>query len=165
MALFTGASAGGWAASPRFSFCRVLDTPFSGLSVTQIVPTKEVATCWAANDDGEACITNPGSMTASCGHLGSEAFTSYTSAAASLLRETERQSSTSHEPMPARHSHRHRSDAPAPTVVGVGLPLARAIAPLAGCVLRPSHMAATPMALFTGAIDGGSGRNASSIIL
>jgi hypothetical protein len=60
----------------------------SGLSVVQIVPTKEVAACWAANDDGEACITNPGSMTVSCGHLGSEAFTSYTSAAASLPGET-----------------------------------------------------------------------------
>lgn len=32
----------------------------SGLSVAQIVPTKEVAACWAANDNGEACITNPG---------------------------------------------------------------------------------------------------------
>src|SRR5450631_1162190 len=60
----------------------------SGLSVVQLVPTKEVAACWATNDDGEACITNPGSMTVSCGHLGSEAFTSYTSAAASLPGET-----------------------------------------------------------------------------
>jgi len=60
----------------------------SGTSVAQIVPTKEVAACWAANDNGEACITNPGSMTVSCGHLGSEAFTSYTSAAASLPGET-----------------------------------------------------------------------------
>jgi hypothetical protein len=39
----------------------------SGLSVAQIVPTKEVAACLATNDDGEACITNPGSMTVSCG--------------------------------------------------------------------------------------------------
>ena len=60
----------------------------SGLSVAQIVPTKEVAACWAASDGDEACITNPGSMTVSCGHLGSEAFTSYTSAAASLPGET-----------------------------------------------------------------------------
>jgi hypothetical protein len=60
----------------------------SGLSVVQLVPTKEVAACWATYDDGEACITNPGSMTVSCGHLGSEAFTSYTSAAASLPGET-----------------------------------------------------------------------------
>jgi hypothetical protein len=59
-----------------------------GLSVVQIVPTKEVAACWASNDNGEACITNPGSMTVSCGHVGSEAFTSYTSAAASLPGET-----------------------------------------------------------------------------
>ncbi len=64
----------------------------SGLSVAQIVPTKEVAACWAANDGDEACVTNPGSMTVSCGHLGSAAFTSYTSAAASLA---ETRSSTS----------------------------------------------------------------------
>ena len=60
----------------------------SGLSVAQIVPTKEVAACWAASDGDEACVTNPGSMTVSCGHLGSSAFTSYTSAAASLSGET-----------------------------------------------------------------------------
>ena len=60
----------------------------NGTSVTQIVPTKEVAACWAASDGDEACVTNPGSMTVSCGHLGSEAFTSYTSAAASLPGET-----------------------------------------------------------------------------
>jgi len=60
----------------------------SGLSVAQIVPTKEVAACWAASDGDEACITNPGSMTVSCGHLGSSAFTSYTSAAASLSGDT-----------------------------------------------------------------------------
>ena len=59
-----------------------------GQSVVQLVPTKEVAACWAANDDGEACITNPGSMTVSCGRLGWEGFTSYTSAAASLPGET-----------------------------------------------------------------------------
>lgn len=60
----------------------------NGTSVTQVVPTKEVAACWAASDGDEACITNPGSMTISCGHLGSEAFTSYTSAAATLPGET-----------------------------------------------------------------------------
>ena len=60
----------------------------SGLSVAQIVPTKEVAACWAANDNGEACITNPGNMTVSCGHFGSETFTSYTCAATSLPGET-----------------------------------------------------------------------------
>lgn len=59
-----------------------------GLEAVQIVPTKEVAACWAANDDGEACITNPGSMTVSCGHLGSDVFKSYTGAAASLPGET-----------------------------------------------------------------------------
>jgi hypothetical protein len=59
-----------------------------GLEVVQIVPTKEMAACWAGNDDGEACITNPGSMTVSCGRLGRDAFKSYTSAAASLLGET-----------------------------------------------------------------------------
>jgi hypothetical protein len=61
----------------------------SGLGTAQIVPTKEVAACWAANDGGgEACITNPGSMTVSCGHLGQDAFMSYTSAAASLSGDT-----------------------------------------------------------------------------
>lgn len=55
-----------------------------GPSVTQIVPTKEVAACWAASDDGEACITNPGSMTVSCGRVGGDLFTSYTSAATTL---------------------------------------------------------------------------------
>ena len=60
----------------------------SGLGVVQIVPTKEVAACWAANDDNEVCVTNPGSMTVSCGRLGSNAFTSYTSAAASLSGDT-----------------------------------------------------------------------------
>lgn len=59
-----------------------------GLAVVQIVPTKEVAACWAANDDGEACITNPGSMTVSCGRLSGDAFASYTGAAASLSGET-----------------------------------------------------------------------------
>lgn len=60
----------------------------SGLSVVQIVPTKEVAACWASNDDGEACVTNPGSMTVSCGRLGPGGFMSYTSAAASLAGDT-----------------------------------------------------------------------------
>ena len=60
----------------------------SGLSAVQIVPTKEVAACWAANDGGEACVTNPGSMTVSCGHLGSDGFITYTSAAASLAGDT-----------------------------------------------------------------------------
>jgi hypothetical protein len=59
-----------------------------GLNTVQIVPTKEVAACWTANDGDEVCITNPGSMTVSCGHLGPNAFTSYTSAAASLSGET-----------------------------------------------------------------------------
>ena len=60
----------------------------SGLNVVQIVPTKEVAACWASNDEGEACVTNPGSMTVSCGRLGPNGFMSYTSAAASLPGET-----------------------------------------------------------------------------
>lgn len=52
-------------------------------SQVQVVPSKERAACWAANDDGEACVTNPGSMTVSCGQLGESGFQSYTSAAAS----------------------------------------------------------------------------------
>ena len=60
----------------------------SRLAQVQRVPTKEVAACWAANDDGEVCVTNPGSMTVSCGHAGDEGFLSYTSAAASLPGES-----------------------------------------------------------------------------
>jgi|GEM_PF-1991322 len=52
-------------------------------SQVQVVPTKERAACWSANDDGEVCVTNPGSMTVSCGQLGESGFESYTSAAAS----------------------------------------------------------------------------------
>lgn len=60
----------------------------AGLDQVQRVPTKEVAACWAANDDGEVCVANPGSMTVSCGHTGDDGFLSYTSAAASLPGES-----------------------------------------------------------------------------
>ena len=60
----------------------------SRLTQVQRVPTKEVAACWAANDDDEVCVSNPGSMTVSCGHTGAEGFLSYTSAAASLPGES-----------------------------------------------------------------------------
>jgi hypothetical protein len=60
----------------------------SGSALVQQVATKEVAACWAANDDGEVCITNPGSMTVSCGHFGAGGFTSYTSAAANPIGES-----------------------------------------------------------------------------
>jgi hypothetical protein len=60
----------------------------SGSAKVQQVETKEVAACWAAHDDGEVCITNPGSMTVSCGHFGAGGFTSYTSAAASPTGES-----------------------------------------------------------------------------
>ena len=53
-----------------------------GGSQVQLVETKEVAACWTNNDDGEVCVTNPGSMTVSCGRLGPGGFLSYTSAAA-----------------------------------------------------------------------------------
>ena len=59
-----------------------------GLAQVQRVPTKEVAACWAGNDDGEVCVANPGSMTVSCGRAGDEGFLSYTSAAASLPGES-----------------------------------------------------------------------------
>jgi hypothetical protein len=59
-----------------------------GLAQVQRVPTKEVAACWAGNDDGEVCVANPGSMTVSCGRTGDEGFLSYTSAAASLPGES-----------------------------------------------------------------------------
>jgi hypothetical protein len=54
----------------------------------QRVATKEVAACWASNDDGQVCVTNPGSMTISCGRTGNDGFLSYTSAAASLPGES-----------------------------------------------------------------------------
>jgi hypothetical protein len=60
----------------------------SGSTRVQQVETREVAACWAASDDGEVCITNPGSMTVSCGHFGPGGFTSYTSAAASPIGES-----------------------------------------------------------------------------
>ena len=60
----------------------------SGLARSELVPTKEVAACWTANDDGEACVSNPGSMTVSCGRLGTDGFETYTSAAASPAGES-----------------------------------------------------------------------------
>jgi len=60
----------------------------SGTELVQNVPTKEVAACWAADEDDEVCITNPGSMTISCGRFGDGGFKSYTSAAASLVGES-----------------------------------------------------------------------------
>jgi hypothetical protein len=57
-------------------------------SQVQRVPTKEVAACWASNDDDEVCVANPGSMTISCGHAGADGLLSYTSAAASLPGES-----------------------------------------------------------------------------
>lgn len=60
----------------------------SGSEQIQLVQTKEVAACWTAADDGEACVANPGSMTVSCGHIGRGGFTSYTSAAANPVGES-----------------------------------------------------------------------------
>jgi hypothetical protein len=60
----------------------------SGDTTVQLVATKEVAACWAASDSGEVCITNPGSMTVSCGHFGPGGFTTYTSAAANPVGES-----------------------------------------------------------------------------
>jgi hypothetical protein len=59
-----------------------------GGAQVQRVPTKEVAACWADNDDGEVCVANPGSMTVSCGRAGRDGLLSYTSAAASLPGES-----------------------------------------------------------------------------
>jgi hypothetical protein len=58
------------------------------LGQVQRVPTKEVAACWASNEDSEVCVANPGSMTVSCGRIGNDGFLSYTSAAASLPGES-----------------------------------------------------------------------------
>jgi hypothetical protein len=60
----------------------------SGDTTVQLIATREVAACWAANDSGEVCITNPGSMTVSCGHFGPGGFTTYTSAAANPVGES-----------------------------------------------------------------------------
>ena len=60
----------------------------SGATEVQQVATREVASCWAANDDGEVCITNPGTMTVSCGHFGPGGFKSFTSTAASPAGES-----------------------------------------------------------------------------
>ena len=60
----------------------------SGTEVIQDVETREVAACWAANDGDEVCITNPGSMTISCGRFGSGGFKSYTSIAAHAAGES-----------------------------------------------------------------------------
>jgi hypothetical protein len=60
----------------------------SGGETVQLVETKEVAACWAANDDDEVCVTNPGSMTISCGRFGPGGFKSYTSAAAHPVGES-----------------------------------------------------------------------------
>jgi hypothetical protein len=43
---------------------------------------------WANNDDGQVCVSNPRSMTVSCGHTDAGGFLSYTSAAASLPGES-----------------------------------------------------------------------------
>jgi len=59
-----------------------------GLAQIQRVATKEVAACWASNDDDEVCVANPGSMTVSCGRAGRDGLLSYTSAAASLPGES-----------------------------------------------------------------------------
>ena len=54
----------------------------NGTTGIQLVATKEVAACWTASEDGQVCVSNPGSMTVSCGRLGPGGFKSYTSAAA-----------------------------------------------------------------------------------
>jgi hypothetical protein len=60
----------------------------NGEAQVQQVATKEVAACWTANDDGEVCVSNPGSMTVSCGHFGPGGFTSYNSVAANPVGES-----------------------------------------------------------------------------
>jgi hypothetical protein len=59
-----------------------------GGSEIQLVQTKEVAACWTSNDDGEVCVSNPGSMTVSCGRIGPGGFLSYTSAAANPVGDS-----------------------------------------------------------------------------
>jgi len=59
-----------------------------GAAQVQRVATKEVAACWAASDDAEVCVANPGSMTVSCGRAGGDGLLSFTGAAASLPGES-----------------------------------------------------------------------------
>lgn len=63
------------------SFNQAAISVVSGEAQAQLVPTKEVAACWTNNDEGLVCVSNPGSQTVSCGHLGAGGFDSYTSAA------------------------------------------------------------------------------------
>lgn len=53
-----------------------------GVNAKTVLPTRELAACWTAADadEGEVCITNPGTMTVSCGQFDS-GFTSFTSIA------------------------------------------------------------------------------------
>lgn len=60
----------------------------SGTELIQLVPTKEVAACWTASSADAVCVTNPGSMTVSCGTMGPGGLSSYTSAAASVTGES-----------------------------------------------------------------------------
>lgn len=52
-----------------------------GTTAEAVLPTRELAACWAGADDGEVCITNPGSMTISCGQFDWRGFVSFTSIA------------------------------------------------------------------------------------
>lgn len=53
----------------------------NGLKAGVVLSTRELAACWADGDDGEVCITNPGTMTISCGQFDNRGFTSFTSIA------------------------------------------------------------------------------------
>jgi hypothetical protein len=70
------------------NFDQAAITVAGGLKQLQLVATKEKAACWSSNEDGHVCVTNPGSMTVSCGRLGEGGFDSYTSAAVSLVGES-----------------------------------------------------------------------------
>jgi hypothetical protein len=45
-----------------------------GLAVIQYEPTAQVAACWADAEEDKVCVTNPGSMTISCGTANSGGF-------------------------------------------------------------------------------------------
>jgi len=47
-------------------------------SQLQHIDTKEAAACWAKGAGEAVCVTNPGSMTVSCGHAGDDALASFT---------------------------------------------------------------------------------------
>jgi hypothetical protein len=60
-----------------------------GLDVVEYDATSQLAACWADGDDGEACITNPGSHTISCGRVSRHGLHSFVQVAAADVGESQ----------------------------------------------------------------------------